>query len=352
MVTPSAWYPGSAADQPAPHHPATRLTLIHEEGRTVHRVVAVALPDVVAFDLSIAAQVFGHRDERGRYAFSVCTEQPGAVMSTTGFAINAPDGLDALGEADTVIVPGYFPLRDPSPAVLAALRSAAERGSRVASICIGAFALAATGLLDGRTATTHWQEADHFRARFPAVRLNPDVLYVDEGQLLTSAGLSAGIDLCLYLVGLDYGAAAAAEVARRMVVAMHRPGGQAQYVRRPMPEDGGLGPTLGWAVTEMQRPLTVSHMARQAGMSPRTFARQFRDQFHMTPMRWLTSQRLLEARRLLEVTNLPVDDVAERCGFGSAATLRVHLARQSGTTPTAYRRSRGRGASPGSMAEP
>jgi transcriptional regulator GlxA family with amidase domain len=305
----------------------------------LHRVVAVALPDVVAFDLSIAAQVFGHRDERERYAFTVCAERPGAIMSTTGFTINAPRGLAALDEADTVIVPGYYPLHDPSPAVMAALRSAAERGRRIASICIGAFALAAAGLLDGRTATTHWQEADHFRARFPAVRLNPDVLYVDQGQLLTSAGLAAGIDLCLYLVGLDYGAAAAAQVARRMVVAMHRPGGQAQYAPRPLPEDGGLGPTLAWAVTEMHQPLTVGRLARQAGLSPRTFARQFRDQFQLTPMRWLTSQRLLEARRLLEVTRLSVDEVAERCGLGSAATLRVHLARQSGTTPTAYRRS-------------
>jgi transcriptional regulator GlxA family with amidase domain len=314
-------------------------------GDRLHRVVAVALPDVVAFDLSIAAQVFGHRDERERYAFTVCAERPGAITSTTGFTINAPVGLEALDDADTVIVPGYYPLHDPSPPVVTALRSAAERGSRIASICIGAFALAATGLLDGRTATTHWQEADHFRARFPAVRLNPAVLYVDEGQLLTSAGLAAGIDLCLYMVGQDYGAAAAAEVARRMVVAMHRPGGQAQYAPRPLPEDGGLGPTLSWAVTEMHRPLTVSHLARHAGLSPRTFARQFRDQFQMTPIRWLTGQRLLEARRLLEVTSLSVDEVAERCGLGSAATLRVHLARQSGTTPTAYRRSH-RGTSP------
>lgn len=305
-----------------------------------HRVVAVALPDVVAFDLSLAAQVFGYREERERYAFTVCAEHPGAIMSTTGFTINAPYGLTALGEADTVIVPGYYPLRDPSPAVLAALRSAAARGARIASICIGAFALAATGLLDGRAATTHWQEADSFRARFPAVRLNPEVLYVDEGRLLTSAGLSAGIDLCLYMVGLDYGASAAAEVARRMVVAMHRPGGQAQYARRPLPEDGGLGPTLGWAVTEMHRTLTVGHLARHAGMPPRTFARQFREQFHMTPMRWLAGQRLLEARRLLESTSLSVDDVAERSGLGSAATLRAHLARELGTTPTDYRRSR------------
>jgi transcriptional regulator GlxA family with amidase domain len=304
-----------------------------------HRVVAVALPDVVAFDLSIAAQVFGYRDERERYTFTVCAEQPGPLMSTTGFMINASAGLEALTEADTVIVPGYYPLGDPSPAVLGALRSAAARGVRVASICIGSFALAATGLLDGRTATTHWQEAEHFRARFPAVHLNPDVLYVDSGQFLTSAGLSAGIDLCLYMVGQDYGASAAADVARRMVVAMHRPGGQAQYMRRPLPEDGGLGPTLSWVVTEMHRPLTVGQMARHAGMPPRTFARQFRDQLHMTPMRWLTGQRLGEARRLLEATSLSVDEVAERCGLGSAATLRTHLARELGTTPTDYRRS-------------
>jgi transcriptional regulator GlxA family with amidase domain len=300
-------------------------------------VVALALPEVVAFDLSIAGQVFGHRDERDRYTFTVCAEHPGVIQSTTGFSLNAPDGLDALAGADTIIVPGYYPLADPAPAAVEALRDAAARGTRIASICIGAFALAATGLLDGRAATTHWQEADHFRARFPRVRLNPDVLYVDEGQLLTSAGLSAGIDLCLYLVSRDYGAGAAASVARRMVVAVHRPGGQAQYARRPLPEDGGLGPTLSWAVEELQRPLTVGALARHAGLPTRTFARQFREQLHLTPMRWLTGQRLQEARRLLETTGLSVDDVAELSGLGSAATLRAHLARESGTTPTAYR---------------
>jgi transcriptional regulator GlxA family with amidase domain len=300
-------------------------------------VVALALPEVVAFDLSIAGQVFGHRDERDRYTFTVCAEHPGVIQSTTGFSLNAPDGLDALAGADTIIVPGYYPLADPAPAAVEALRDAAARGTRIASICIGAFALAATGLLDGRAATTHWQEADHFRARFPRVRLNPDVLYVDEGQLLTSAGLSAGIDLCLYLVSRDYGAGAAASVARRMVVAVHRPGGQAQYARRPLPEDGGLGPTLNWAVEELQRPLTVGALARHAGLPTRTFARQFREQLHLTPMRWLTGQRLQEARRLLETTGLSVDDVAELSGLGSAATLRAHLARESGTTPTAYR---------------
>src|SRR6201995_4831457 len=277
-----------------------------------HRVVALALPEVVAFDLSIAAQVFGHRDERDRYTFTVAAERPGPVPTTTGFPIPAPAGLDALAAADTIIVPGYYPLAAPAPAALAALRAAAARETRIARFCIGAFALAGTGLLDGRTATTHWQEADPGRARFPAVRLNPDVLYVDEGQVLTSAGLSAGIDLCLYLVSRDYGAGAAASVARRVVVAVHRPGGQAQYARRPLPGDGGLGPTLGWAVEELQRPLTVGALARHAGLPTRTFARQFREQLHLTPMRWLTGQRLQEARRLLEPTGLSAGHVAER----------------------------------------
>ena len=172
------------------------------------------------------------------------------------------------------------------------------------------------------------------------------MLYVDEGQFLTSAGLSAGIDLCLYLVSRDYGAAAAATVARRMVVAVHRPGGQAQYAQRPLPDDGGLGPTLNWAVAELHRPLTVAALARHAGLPTRTFARQFRAELNLTPMRWLTGQRLLEARRLLEATDLSVDEVAERCGLGSAATLRAHLARESGTTPTAYRAAHHRMAEP------
>jgi transcriptional regulator GlxA family with amidase domain len=189
----------------------------------VHHVVALALPDVVAFDLSVPAQVFGHRTERGRYAFTVCAQRPGPVPSTTGFALQAGAGLAALRTADTVIVPGFWPLDDPPRAVLDALRHAAARGARVASVCTGAFALGAAGLLDGRVATTHWQHAAEFAGRFPAVRLRPDALYADEGQLLTSAGVAAGIDLCLHLYRNDHGAEAAAGVARRMVAAVHRP---------------------------------------------------------------------------------------------------------------------------------
>lgn len=304
----------------------------------MHRVVALALPEVVAFDLAIPAQIFGHRTERDRYAFTVCAERPGAVASTTGFDVRADAGLGALDSADTVVVPGFFPLDDPSTEVLDSLRRAADRGARVASVCIGAFALAAAGLLDGRAATTHWQHADELGTRFPAVRVRPDVLYVDEGQLLTSAGVAAGIDLCLHLYRNDHGAAAAAEVARRMVTAVHRPGGQAQFMQRPLPEGGpGLAATCAWAIQEIHRPLTVAELARHAGFAPRTFARHFLAETGMTPLRWLTAQRLIEARRLLEATDLPIEEVAQRCGLGTAANLRLHLGRDAATTPSAYR---------------
>ncbi|BDZ49344.1 hypothetical protein GCM10025867_15850 [Frondihabitans sucicola] len=197
--------------------------------------MALVFPGVVAFDLSIAAQVFGHRDERERYDFVVCSERSGRVATSTAFGIDVRSGLDAIEAADTVIVPGFYPLLSVEGPALDALRSAAARGVRIASVCTGAFALAEAGLLDGRAATTHWDEAEHFRARFPRVRLNADVLYVDEGPILTSAGLSAGIDLCLYLVRKDHGERVAADIARRMVVATHRTGGQTQYALRPLP---------------------------------------------------------------------------------------------------------------------
>jgi transcriptional regulator GlxA family with amidase domain len=303
-----------------------------------HRIVAVALPEVVAFDLATPAQVFGHRTERNLYEFVVCAERPGAVASSTSFAIGIQAGLDALETADTVIVPGFLPLDDPPSAVLDALGAAAARGARIASVCIGAFALAAAGLLDGRTATTHWAHAELLAIRFPAVRVRPDVLYVDEGQVLTSAGVAAGIDLCLHMYRNDHGAEAAAEVARRMVAAPHRPGGQAQFIQRPLLEGGsGFAATRTWAVEQIDRPLTVDQLARHAGYAPRTFARRFRAETGMTPMRWITAQRLIEARRLLEATDLAVDEVARRCGFGTATNLRLHLAREDATTPSAYR---------------
>lgn len=314
----------------------------------MHRVVTLALGDVVAFDLSIPAQIFGHRDERERYSFTVAAQQAGLVPSTTGFAVHAPAGLDALASADTVVVPGFAPHDIPAPPVLDALRSAAARGARVLSVCTGAFALAAADLLDGRRATTHWQAAGELAVRHPAVLVDPDVLYVAEGPVMTSAGVSAGIDLCLHLVRTDHGEQAAARIARRMVVAPHREGGQAQFLQRPMSSPGtGLAATCAWALERLEQPLSVADLARHAGWAPRTFARRFVAETGTTPLRWLIAQRSLQARRLLEATDLPVDQVAARCGFGTSANLRLHLARDASTTPTAYRRTyRGRTAQP------
>jgi len=305
----------------------------------MHAVVALALPAVEAFDLAIPSQVFGDQVIHAeQYTFTVCSPSAGLVPSTAGYEIRAERGLDALADADTVVVPGYLPLNDPGEAVCTALREAAARGARVVSVCTGAFALAAAGLLDHRRATTHWQYADDLSARFPAVKVDPDVLWVDEGAVLTSAGLAAGIDLCVQLVRADYGTDAAIRVARRMVVAPHRDGGQAQWLERPVPLPGhGLAPTCEWALERLAEPLTVADLARHAGWAPRTFSRQFVAETGLTPLRWLTAARVREARRLLEVSDLPVEDIARRSGLGSPANLRVHLARDAGATPTAYR---------------
>jgi len=304
----------------------------------VHGIVALALPDVVAFDLAIPAQVFGHRTERKRYRFSVCAPDPGPVPSSTGFAVHADHGLEALASADTIVVPGYWPHEHPGDAVVSALRAAAARGARLISVCTGAFALAAAGLLDDRRATTHWHDAAELAARHPRVQVDPDVLWLDEGQILTSAGVAAGIDLCLHLIRVDHGTTLAVQIARRMVVAPHRDGGQAQWLQRPLPPPGeGLAATCAWILQHLEQPLTVADLASHAGWAPRTFARRFLAETGLTPLQWITAQRLLEARRLLEATDLPIDDVANRCGLGTAANLRLHLARDAGTTPTAYR---------------
>ena len=308
---------------------------------TVHRVAVLAFDGVVAFDLATPAQVFGHRVERRRYDFRVATPQPGRVTTTTHFAVVAEDGLAALEGADTVMVPGHGELeRAWDEAALDALRAAHARGARIASVCTGAFVLAAAGLLDGRRATTHWNDAPLLAALHPAVDVDPDVLYVDEGRVLTSAGVAAGIDLCLHLVRLDHGTEVANAVARRIVVAPHRSGGQAQFVDRPLPAtpSEGLQATRAWALERLGEPLTVASLARHALMSERSFARRFRAETGTTPLRWLIEQRVAHARRLLESTDLPVDAVAAECGFGTAAGLREHFARAVQTTPTAYRR--------------
>ncbi len=309
----------------------------------MHRVVALCLDGLVAFDLSAPAQVFNSAARPGGeplYEFATCSPGASEVRTTTGFTLTPEHDLGALAAADTVVVPGYFAVFEPPPdEALEALRVAAERGARTISVCTGAFALAHAGLLDGRRATTHWAFAEQLEARFPAIEVDPAALYVDEGDVMTSAGLSAGIDLCLHVVRKDFGAAAGDRVARHMVAAPHREGGQAQFIARaPAQPAGSLESTRGWALERLAEPLDVAAMARHAGVSPRTFARRFREETGTTPLQWLLSRRVLEARRLLEETDLPVDAVAWRAGFGTAASLREHFRRATGTTPTAYRR--------------
>jgi transcriptional regulator GlxA family with amidase domain len=239
------------------------------------------------------------------------------------------------------VVPGIEATApEPGADVVATLRAADRRGARMISICTGAFVLAAAGLLDGRRATTHWRHAAELQARYPAVQVDPRVLYLDEGRILTSAGVAAGIDLCLHVVARDHGVAHANAIARRMVVAPHRGGGQAQFVDRALPPatGDGLEATRAWMLERLEQPLTVSAMARHAARSERSFARHFRSETGTTPLRWLHEQRVLHARRLLEESDLPVEDVAARCGFGTATTLREHFSRSVHTTPTAYRR--------------
>jgi len=309
----------------------------------MHRIVALCLDGLVAFDLTAPAQAFGLAARPGGeplYSFSTCSIGGATVRTTSGFAVTPESGLGALRGAETVVVPAYAGILEPPPReALAALRAAAARGARVLSVCSGAFALAHAGLLDGRRAATHWAWAGELARRFPAVRVDPDALYVDEGEVMTSAGLSAGIDLSLHTIRKDFGAAAGDRVARHMVAAPHREGGQAQFAKPAATEAGGsLERTRRWAAERLREPLDVAAMAAHAGVSARTFARRFREETGTTPLQWLLAQRVLEARRLLEGSELPVETVAWRCGFGTSASLRDHFRRATATTPTAYRR--------------
>jgi transcriptional regulator GlxA family with amidase domain len=310
----------------------------------MHRVAILCLDGLVAFDLTAPAQAFMLAARPGGeplYEVSVCSADGGPVRTTSSFEVSPSSGSEALRRADTVVVPGYAAILEPPPEeALAAIRAAARRGARLMSVCTGAFALAHAGVLDGRRAATHWAWAGEMAARFPAVEVDPDALFVDEGEVLTSAGLSAGIDLSLHVIRRDFGAAAGERVARHMVAAPHRDGGQSQFFRPEPPSLGGsLEPTRRWALERLAEPLDVAAMARHAGVSPRTFARRFREETGTTPLQWLLTQRVLEARRLLEESDLPVEDLAWRCGFGTAASLREHFRRATATTPTAYRRS-------------
>jgi transcriptional regulator GlxA family with amidase domain len=309
-----------------------------------HRVVALCLDGLVAFDLTAPAQAFGLAARPAGdplYEFTTCSPGGAPVRTTSGFEITPAAGLGALRRADTVVVPGYAGILAPPPEeALRALRAAVARGARVLSVCTGAFALAHAGALDGRRATTHWAWAGELAKRFPAVAVDPDALFVDEGDVLTSAGLSAGIDLSLHVIRRDFGAAAGERVARHMVAPPHREGGQAQFFKAEAPAGTGtLEPTRRWAAERLDEPHGVAAMSRHARISPRTIPRRIRDETGTTPLQWLLSQRVLEARRLLEETDLPVETIAWRVGFGTAASLRDHFRRATATTPTAYRHS-------------
>jgi transcriptional regulator GlxA family with amidase domain len=310
------------------------------------KTVAVLLQEPVSlFEFGVLAEVFGiDRTEQDVPAFDyrVCAETPGPLDSRNGTTVTAPFGLEAAADADLIAVPASSAARTPSPAVVQLLRDAVDRGAWVMSVCSGAFTLGAAGILDGRSCTTHWQHSAELAASTPLARVDPDVLYVRDGTVITSAGTAAGIDAALYLVRTELGSAVATAIARRMVVPPHRDGGQRQFIDRPVPTTTAesLGPVLTWMLEHLDEAFTVDDLAQRSAMSPRTFARRFVAETGTTPHQWVTDQRVLRARRLLEDTDLPVEAVARDAGFGSAALLRHHFTRCTGITPTAFRTQR------------
>jgi AraC family transcriptional regulator, transcriptional activator FtrA len=311
----------------------------------MHTIAIPVIPGLSMFELAIPCEVF----EPGRedfpvpwwYELRLCAVQDEPARTAEGLLFDSPLGLDELSKADTVIIPGCTSTKDEAPpALLQALRAAYHRGARIASICAGAFTLAAAGLLDGRTVTTHWMHAAELTRRWPAVRVEPNVLYTDDGQILTSAGSAAGLDLCLHIVSADHGTRIANALARRLVVPPHREGGQAQYIEQPVPASPpqSLGASLDWAREHLELPLTVEALARQAMMSPRTYARRFRETTGTTPLQWLCAERVRRAQDLLENTDDTIERIATLCGFGSAHQMRTHFTRINRVTPQVYQR--------------
>jgi AraC family transcriptional activator FtrA len=311
-----------------------------------HRVAVIVDGGTNPFEVGVATELFGlPRPELGLpgplYEVTLCTPTPEVRMNHGYFTLTGVPGLEAVDDADTLVVPGRPDNVVPrGTAVLDAIRRTHARGARVMSLCTGSFALAEAGLLDGRRATTHWMWADAFRALHPAVRLEPDVLFVDEGDILTAAGSAAALDLCLHVVRRDHGADIANSVSRRLVFAAHRDGGQRQFVERPVPDvpDESLAPLLAWAQERLGEPLTVADLAARAAVSPATLHRRFRAQLGTTPLAWLTGERVTLACRLIERGEARLDVVAARSGLGSAANLREQLRRGTGLSPSAYRR--------------
>jgi AraC family transcriptional activator FtrA len=309
----------------------------------MHIVAVVVAAGSPIFELSVVTEVFGtnRADLAERwYDLRLCGLRPGRVDVDGGFSVDVTYGLEGLETADTVIVPAAVNMHDDPPASLvAAIRAAHARGSRIASICSGAFILAAAGILDDRHATTHWIYADELARRFPAVRVDASVLYRQDGQVFTSAGTAAGLDLCLELVRQDHGSAVANRLARRLVTPPHRAGGQAQYVEMPLPEtDDRFSELLDWALARLDRPLTLRDLAQAAHVSTRTLARRFHAALGTSPLRWLQAERIRRAQELLETTDKPIEQVSELVGFGRPSSLREHFLRTTGVSPLAYRR--------------
>ncbi|UWP86062.1 GlxA family transcriptional regulator [Dactylosporangium fulvum] len=308
-------------------------------------VVGVAVTeDLPVFELAVPCEVFGiDRADLADpwYELRFAAVTPGRHAARSGLTVDAPYPLETLADVDTLILPAFARAKqiEPPDELVRTVRKAHENGRRIVAICTGAYVLAAAGLLDGRRATTHWMNAFDFAQRYPAVTFDPDVLYTQDGDVFTSAGTGAAIDLCLHLVRLDHGAAVANEVARRMVVPPHRDGGQSQFAnlpQRPRTPDTLAG-ALDWARERLDQPLTVADLARQARLSPRTFARRFRESLGTTPLQWLVGQRVRLAQELLETTDDSIERIAHRSGFGTPANLRTHFVRQTSVTPGTYR---------------
>ena len=313
------------------------------EFAAAHRVVALAYDRLWPFELGIAAEIFGwHRPEleTGWYDFRVAGPD-GPVRSIGGFSVTLDDGYEILGEADTIIIPGWRDLEEPPPEeVTGPLRAAHARGARLFSYCTGAFVLAHAGVLDGKKATTHWRYIPAFMQRFPGIEVVEDVLYVDDSDIITAAGSSSAIDASLHLVRKDYGSEIANKVARSLVTPPHRDGGQSQYIEAPYQERPGksVASVLDWARERLDQPLTITELAAHAGMSERTFLRRFREGMGLTPLKWLRRERVFRAMSLLEKTGLDLADVSIQCGFGSVETFRTAFREIAGTSPNAYRK--------------
>lgn len=321
-----------------------------------HRVVVLALDGVIPFELGIPQRIFGRaKAADGTPLYEVVTASvrpPGAVRSDADFSLLVENGPRSLATADTVVVPASYELgpvyeEGRLTEELASALGHITPGTRLISICTGGYVLAAAGYLDGRTATTHWASAEHFQRLFPRITVDPEVLFIDDGDVLTSAGVAAGLDLCLHVVRSDHGSAVANEVARRTVVPPHRDGGQAQYIQRPVPEPQFATTTAAraWALARLHEPIQLRDMADQEAMSVRTFTRRFREEVGISPGQWLAQQRVERARHLLESSDLSVDRIARDAGFGTAQSMRGHLQAALGVTPTAYRRTFRDGAS-------